>query len=191
MIVLGLARGGVEVASEVAKFLGAPLDVLVARKVGSPTNPEYGIGAVAPGGISMFNQAAVARLGLSDDELVRITDRELAEVERRLRIYRGDRPLELAGKCAILVDDGLATGITAVSASRYLRSLCPASVVFAIPVASVQGVELLLGEVDELVTLGTPEGFAAVGSWYDDFSQTTDEQVLHLLSEDAVTVRPL
>ena len=180
-VVVGLARGGVEVASEVARALEAPLDVLIARKVGAPTNPEYGIGAVAPGGVSVFDQNAVGRLGIGQDELDHITRREVAEVERRLKVYRGDKPLELTGKCAILVDDGLATGITALAAARYARSLQPSRLVFAVPVSSEQGAALLKQEVDEFVALETPPLFYAVGAWYDDFAQTTDDELLELL----------
>jgi len=180
-IVLGLARGGVEVAAQVAKALGAPLDVLVARKVGAPTHQEYGIGAVAPGGIAVFDQDAVHYACVSQEELERITAAEIEEVERRLRVYRGDRPLDLEGKCAILIDDGLATGITAVASARYARSLRPAKLVFAVPVSSSQGATLVRPEVDEFVALAIPPVFYAVGAWYNDFSQTTDEQVLELL----------
>jgi putative phosphoribosyl transferase len=180
-IVVGLARGGVEVAAEVARILGASLDVLVARKVGAPAHPEYGIGAVAPGGVSVFDQTAVERIGISNEELVQITQSEIAEVERRLHLYRGDQPLDLQDKCVILIDDGLATGITALAALRYARSLHPSKLVFAVPVASQHGADLLSGEADEFVALHTPPLFHAVGEWYEDFMQTTDEQVLSLL----------
>src|SRR5439155_6984197 len=115
------------------------------------------------------------------EELRLITRREVAEVERRLKVYRGDRPLELKGKCAILVDDGLATGITAIASARYARSLGPSRLVFAVPVCSVQGANLLEQEVDELVCLQCPPLFYAVGAWYEDFSQTEDEEVIALL----------
>ena len=181
-IVLGLARGGVEVASEIARELRSPLDVLVARKVGAPTHPEYGIGAVAPGGISVYDHAAVDRIGITSDELTQITAFEVTEVERRLAVYRGSKPLDLQGKCVIIVDDGLATGITALAACRYARSLAPARLVFAIPVASVQGSKLIQPEVDEFVALMIPPELYAVGAWYEDFGQTTDEEVVQLLA---------
>lgn len=184
-MVLGLARGGVEVASEVARSLSAPLDVLVARKVGAPSNPEYGIGAVAPGGISAFDQDAVRRLEIPEEQLVRITQHEEAEVARRLMVYRGDKPLELKGRCVIVVDDGLATGITALAAVRYVKSLAPARLVFSVPVSSTQGAELISPEVDEFVALIMPPLFYAVGAWYDDFSQTTDQEVVELLQQNA------
>jgi putative phosphoribosyl transferase len=190
-VVVGLARGGVEVASEVAKALNAPLDVLIARKVGAPINPEYGIGAVAPGGVAVFDEDAVNRLGIPEEELRDITLREVAEVERRLRVYRGDEPLHLEGKCVILVDDGLATGITALAAVRYARSLNPSKLVFAVPVSSVQGAEMISPEVDEFLALQTPPAFHAVGAWYEDFSQTTDEEVLDLLGQNAARQRYL
>lgn len=182
-VVLGLARGGVEVGSEVAKALDAPLDVLIARKVGAPTHPEYGIGAVAPGGISVYDQDAVDRLGISEEELAAITKREEAEVERRIRVYRGDAPLRLKGQCVVVTDDGLATGITAKAAVRYARSLEPSRLVFAVPVASEQGAALLRPEVDEFVTLSIPPLFYAVGAWYERFDQTDDETILRLLSQ--------
>ncbi|HWA82926.1 MAG TPA: phosphoribosyltransferase family protein [Fimbriimonadaceae bacterium] len=184
-VILGLARGGVEVASEVARSLCAPLDVLVARKVGAPSNPEYGIGAVAPEGIVAFDEDAVRRLEIEPEELSRITEHERTEVMRRLKAYRGDRPLEIQGKNVILVDDGLATGITALAAVRYVRSLAPAKIVFAVPVTSSQGAELVGPEVDEFVTLATPALFYAVGAWYEDFSQTTDDEVVELLRKNA------
>lgn len=182
-LVLGLARGGVEVASTVAEELGAELDVLIARKVGAPKHPEYGIGAVAPGSISVYDQKAVRRLGISTKELAEITRREVEEVERRLEVYRGNRSLELRGRCAILVDDGLATGITALAACRYARTLGPERLVFAVPVASQPGADLIRPEVDEFVALEIPPLFYAVGAWYSDFSQTTDEEVLNLLGQ--------
>lgn len=181
-VVVGLARGGLEVASEVARLLEAPLDVLIARKVGAPHHPEYGIGAVAPGGISVYDRCAVARLAIQEDELTLITAAEVAEVERRLQLYRGNKPLDLSGKCVILVDDGLATGITALAACRYARSLAPARLVFAVPVSSEQGAALLRPEVDEFVCLEVPISFHAVGACYEDFTQTSDEEVLQLLA---------
>jgi predicted phosphoribosyltransferase len=185
-VVVGLARGGVEVASVVARALGAPLDVLIARKVGAPQHPEYGIGAVAPGGISVYDRAAVTRLGISDEELEQITGREVDEVERRLELYRGNKPLELGGRCVIVIDDGLATGITALAACRYARSLQPKRLVFAVPVSSEQGADLIRPEVDEFIALQIPPLFYAVGAWYEDFSQTSDEQVLKLLQGDQI-----
>ncbi len=188
IIVLGLARGGVEVAAEIAASLQVPLDVLVARKVGAPAQPEYGIGAVAPGGVSVFDDHAVKHLRISADVLRAITEREEGEVERRLRVYRGTQPLHLEGKCAILVDDGLATGITALASIRYCRSLSPSWLVYAVPVSSQQGADLVRPEVDEFVALEMPPLFQAVGSWYDDFSQTTDDEVLALLRANALSL---
>lgn len=184
-IVLGLARGGVEVASEVAKNLNAQLDVLVARKVGAPSNPEYGIGAVAPGGISAFDEDAVRRLEIPKEQLTRITQHEEAEVMRRLMVYRGSKLLDLTGRCVIVVDDGLATGITALAAVRYAKSLMPAKLVFAVPVSSSQGADLIGPEVDEFVALIVPPLFYAVGAWYGDFGQTSDEEVMKLLQQNA------
>jgi len=188
-IVLGLARGGIVVAAAVAKCLNSPLDVLVPRKVGAPTHPEYGIGAVAPGGVSVFDDDAVTRLGIKPDELREITEIERIEVERRVRVYRGDAPLTLEGNCAILVDDGLATGITALAAVRYCRILKPARLVYAVPLSSEQGADLIRPEVDQFVALQTPPLFYAVGAWYDDFAQTTDEEVLSLLHQNAARLQ--
>jgi putative phosphoribosyl transferase len=182
--VLGLARGGIEVASEVSKRLHAPLEVLIARKVGAPSHPEYGIGAVAPGGISVYDRDAVSAIGISEEELTAITKREQDEVERRLTVYRGERPLDLHDRCAILCDDGLATGITALAAVRYAKSLQPAWLVFAVPVSSTQGAALISPEVDEFIAIETPPSLYAVGAWYEDFSQTTDEEVLDLLDQN-------
>jgi putative phosphoribosyl transferase len=183
-VVLGLARGGVVVAAPIAEALGAPLDVLVARKIGAPAQPEYGIGAVAPNGARVLDPAAVRAFDLSDEEIDRLTQRELAEVDRRLEAYRGGRSMPgLEGRTAVLVDDGLATGVTAIAAARYVRSLAPRRTVLAIPVCASQGAEALEGEVDEVVCLSRPAPFQAVGLWYEDFTQTTDEEVIAILGE--------
>jgi predicted phosphoribosyltransferase len=182
-VVLGLARGGVVVAAEVARGLGASLDVMVARKVGAPSHPEYGIGAVAPGGGEVFDRNAVARLGISEEQLRALAARETVELERRLEAYRPERePLDVADRTVILVDDGLATGITAIAAARYLRSLYPRRLVLAVPVCAPQSASNLADEVDEIVCLAQPERFYAVGQWYEDFSQTEDSEVLELLA---------
>ena len=183
-VVFALPRGGVPVGYEVARALGAPLDVLVARKLGAPDQPEFGIGAVAPGGVRVLNEYAVGRLGIPAEYLDRITARETAEVERRLRHFRGDRPeTPVAGRTAILVDDGLATGVTARAAVESLRLGGPGRLVLAVPVCAAQTAERLRPEVDDLVCLLCPPDLGAIGFWYVNFDQTGDEEVVALLEE--------
>jgi putative phosphoribosyl transferase len=180
--VFALPRGGVPVAFEISRSLEAPLDVFVSRKLGAPGQPEFGIGAVAPGGVRVLNADVVERLGIPDDYLEAVTRTETAEVERRLRHFRGDRPEpEVAGRTVILVDDGLATGVTARAAVESLRRLGPRRLVLAAPVCAAQTAELLALEVDELVCLESPSDLGAIGFWYGDFSQTSDEEVIELL----------
>ncbi len=181
-VVLALPRGGVPVAFEVARALGAPLEVLVARKLGAPGNPEYALGAIAEGGALVLDDVAVAEAGAGEAQLAGLLERETAELARRVRAYRGDRPLPpLAGRTAILVDDGIATGRTTLAAVRALRRLEPRRLVVAAPVAAAQTAASLRREVDELVCLVEPEVFFAVGSWYERFGQTTDDEVRALL----------
>jgi predicted phosphoribosyltransferase len=186
VIVLALPRGGVPVGYEVARALSVPLDVFVVRKLGVPGREELALGAVASGGVRVLNEQVVARLGLTEREIEPILKRELAEVERRERAYRGGRPpLELERRVAILVDDGLATGATMRAAALAVRELGPQSVVAAVPVAAGPTCDSLRGDVDELVCTSTPEPFYAVGAWYDDFAQTADAEVRELLRETA------
>jgi putative phosphoribosyl transferase len=181
-IVLGLARGGVIVAGEVARVLGVPMDVLVVRKVGAPSFPEFGIGAVGPGGTRYFDRHSVEAVGLREDELDALAAKEEAEVRRRLAAYRGGRPdPALTGREVIIVDDGLATGVTAVAATEYVRSHKPSVVLLAAPVCSPSAAALLYRQDAEVVCLSRPEDFYAVGQWYTDFSQTTDEEVVGIL----------
>jgi putative phosphoribosyl transferase len=177
-VVLGLPRGGLPVALEVARALGAPLDVLVSRKLGAPESPEYGIGAIAEGGAVYLRSDAIREIGLSDRDVAEIAEREGAEVERRVRRYRGARPaLEVRGRTVILVDDGIATGGTARAAVRALRDRGAARVVLAVPVVARGTAERLAAEVDALVFVEAPDDFYAVGQWYEDFRQTSDEEV--------------
>lgn len=181
--VLGLARGGVPVAAAVARELGAPLDVLVVRKLGCPGQPELGIGAVGELGVRVLNTKLIARLGLTDEQIEEIAVREGAEVDRRVERYRrGSAPVKLKGRTAILVDDGLATGFTAGAAVGVVRQLEAAQVVLAVPVAPRQAVESLRKVADRVVVLQTPPDFMAVGQWYRDFTQVSDEEVSALVA---------
>ena len=181
-IVLGMARGGVVLAGQIAKALGGELDVLAVRKIGAPSNPEYGVGAVAPNRIAIFDNTALASLGLTQDDLKVTVARETAEIERRLAIYRhGLLPLDLSNRTVIIVDDGLATGISAVCAARYAKSLRASYIVFAAPVCSRPGIRTLEEDVDEIVCLKAPEVFWAVGMWYENFEQVEDEEVIRSL----------
>jgi len=156
-LVFALPRGGVPVAAEVSRSLRAPLEVIVSRKLGAPGQPEFGIGAVAPGGVRVLNERAIRALGIEEDYLKLVSARELAEAERRLRLFRGDRPYpDLEGRTAILVDDGLATGVTARAALLALRRMRPRRLVLAFPVCAPQTAELLRPETDDLVCLLAP-----------------------------------
>ena len=181
-VVFALPRGGVPVGYEISRSLGAPLDVFVARKLGAPGQPEFGIGAVAPGGVRVLNGNVVERLGIPADYLEAVTRKETAEVERRLRHFRGGLPEpEVRGRTVILVDDGLATGVTARAAVEALRRLGPRRLVLAAPVCAAQTAEQLGPEVDELVCLAAPPDLGAIGFWYRNFEQTSDEEVIGLL----------
>ena len=186
VIVLGLPRGGVPVAAEVARALGAPLDVFIVRKLGVPGHEELAMGAVASGGVRVVNDDVVRGLALDDRTIDRVAARELAELHRRERSYRGDRPdPDFAGRTVILVDDGLATGSSMRAAVKALAARHPARVVVAVPIAARDTCAALLREADEVVCPVTPEPFHAVGLWYEDFSQTTDEEVHALLEQPA------
>jgi putative phosphoribosyl transferase len=181
-VVFALPRGGVPVGYEISRSLRVPLEVFVARKLGAPGQPEFGIGAVAPGGVRILNEDVVRRLGIPEDYVEMLAGRETAEVERRMRLFRGDLPEpEVRGRTVILVDDGLATGVTARAAIKALRRLEPRRLVMAAPVCAAQTAELLGPEVDEIVCLETPPDLGAIGFWYRDFSQTSDDEVIDLL----------
>ncbi|HEX2569076.1 MAG TPA: phosphoribosyltransferase [Polyangia bacterium] len=183
VVVLGLPRGGVPVAYEVARALGAPLDVFVVRKLGVPGHEELAMGALASGGVQVINEEVLSYLGL-DEEAIDVAARaEAAEIARRERLYRGDRPAPvLADRTVIVVDDGLATGATMRAAVAALRRLGPARIVVAVPVGTAATVAELGQEADEVVCLATPEPFWAVGTWYHDFTQTSDAEVRQLLA---------
>ena len=186
VIVLALPRGGVPVADEVARALGAPLDVFVVRKLGVPGSEELAMGAVATGGVRVLNDQLVNRLGIPDHLIDAVAVREGQELARRERLYRGGRPLlDVRDRTVILVDDGLATGATMHAAIAALRQLHPARIVVAVPTASPETCEEMRAEVDDVICAITPEPFQAVGRWYQDFAQTTDEEVLEVLGARA------
>jgi putative phosphoribosyl transferase len=185
-IVLGLPRGGVVVAFEIAKSLNLPLDILLVRKLGAPGQEELAMGAIASGGFRSMNQDIVASFGLSKNQIERVIAREQAELERRELTYRqGKEPGALTGKTVIVVDDGLATGASMRTALRAVTSQKPAAVVLAVPVAPVATCEGLRAEVDEAVCLMTPSMFFSIGEWYQDFRQVSDEEVVQLLQDAA------
>jgi putative phosphoribosyl transferase len=183
LVVLGLPRGGVPVAFEVAQALQAPLDVIVVRKVGVPYQPELAMGAVGEDGVAVVNERVMAMAGIGQEEFDEVERRERAEVEQRAKRFRGDRPrLDLTGRTVVLVDDGIATGSTARAASAVARGHGAARVILAVPVCAPSAAESLRSEVDELITLETPEDFAAVGQFYSNFRPTEDQEVVDLLA---------
>jgi predicted phosphoribosyltransferase len=182
-LVLAIPRGGVPVGYEVARAINAPLDLFIARKLGAPGHEELGIGAVAPGGTRFLDVDAIRALGVSDAYIEEVTQKELAELERRLRRFRGDRPpARMAGRSVVLVDDGLATGVTALASLAALRLEHPRRLVFAAPVCSIEGAQSVARQADDVVCVATPDRFFGVGAWYHDFTQTTDEEVVELLA---------
>ena len=189
-VVLGLPRGGVPVAAQVASALHAPLDVLVVRKLGCPWQPELGVGAIGEGGVRLVNAPLVQGLGIPQEELDRVAAEEEREVARRVHRYRGDRPpVAVKGRTVILVDDGLATGFTARAAIEVLRRLGARRVVLAVPVAPRETLEQLRAVADEAVALETPDHFFGIGQFYLDFAQTSDEEVGALLAGPATVPR--
>jgi len=182
VVVLALPRGGIPVGYEVAQSLGAPLDVFVVRKLGVPGHEELAVGAVASGGARVLNEDVVRMYRVTSAQLAEVTEAESAELARRERRYRGDRPFpDLRGKTVILVDDGLATGATMRAGVEALRHEGPSRIVVAVPVAAMQTCDQFRAIADDVVCVATPEPFYAVGLWYEDFAQTTDEEVDDLL----------
>jgi predicted phosphoribosyltransferase len=182
VVVLGLPRGGVPVAFEVATALRAPLDVFVVRKLGVPGQEELAMGALASGGLRVLNQDVVQTLDIAPETIDLVARREAEELARREQLYRGNRPaLEPAGKTVVLIDDGLATGSTMRAAAAAIRQRGPARLIVAVPVAACATCDILRREVDEVVCAATPAPFLAVGQWYAEFGQTTDEEVRELL----------
>jgi putative phosphoribosyl transferase len=183
VLVLALPRGGVPVAYEVAKALHAPLDIFLVRKLGVPGHEELAMGAIASGGVRVLNDDVVSYLDIPADVIDAVAEIELAELERRERAYRGDRPEpDVRGKTVILIDDGLATGSTMRAAVKALRQQDPARIVVAVPVSASQTCDEYRMGVDEIICAKTPEPFMGVGMWYRDFSQTTDEEVREILA---------
>jgi putative phosphoribosyl transferase len=182
-VVVALPRGGVPVAAEVADRLGAPLDIIVVRKLGSRWQPELGVGAIAEGDVRVLNETLVRAEGMSAQDIDVVTAREQAELERRVRRYRGGRPpVDVAGRPVIVVDDGLATGYTARAAIEALRRRGATRITLAVPVAPEDASQAMLDVVDEVVVVETPAWFFAIGEFYEDFSQTTDDEVDALLA---------
>ncbi|CAL9310727.1 putative protein [Streptomyces sp. SudanB25_2051] len=189
-VVLALPRGGVPVGEEVARALEAPLDVLVVRKIGLPGQPEVGIGAIAGEAPPLFDERALEMLGITPDELGADVARERAELHRREALYRRGAPApDLRERAVVLVDDGLATGVTARAAARLLRGEEPERVVLAVPVGDRRATAELRAEVDDVVCLSEPGDFRAVGLWYEDFDQVPDDEVLRILADLASPAR--
>jgi len=184
VLVFALPRGGVPVAAEVARALGAPLDVFLVRKLGVPGHEELAMGAIASGGVRILNKDVVRNLEIPDERIDAVTAREWDELRRRERDYRDNRPEpDVRGRTVILIDDGLATGSSMRSAVVALRRQEPRRIVVAVPIAAPSTCEEFREEVEEVVCAETPEPFYAVGLWYEDFSQTTDDEVRELLNE--------
>jgi putative phosphoribosyl transferase len=190
-VVLALPRGGVPVAAEVARVLHAPLDVMIVRKLGVPFQPELAMGAIGEGGARVLNDDVISVTNITPREIAEVEGRERLEIDRRARRYRGDAPMvALEGRTAVIIDDGIATGSTARAALQIARAHGARRVVLAVPVAPVETVEEMAGEADEVVVLETPSPFFAIGPWYDDFSQTTDEEVCRLLEASRASSDP-
>jgi putative phosphoribosyl transferase len=181
-VVLALPRGGVPVGYEVARALKVPLDVFIARKLGAPNQPELGIGAVAQDGSRVLNERIVEEIGVSEEYIERVAAEETKEAERRIKLFRGERPEpEVRERTAILVDDGIATGVTTRAAIEALRRRDPRRLVLAVPVCTTYTADSLRREVDELICLEAPSNLMAIGLWYRYFEQTSDEEVIDLL----------
>lgn len=182
-IILALPRGGVPLGAEIAKSLNAPLDVIVVRKLGAPFDPEFAIGAIAPNDTVIINLHSIKALGLSEEDLQKVIAKESAEMERRIKLFQDNKTPQLKDKTVIVVDDGLATGLTAQAAIHYLIRKEAAKIIMAAPVCSREAAENLRKEADEFICLHEPDNFNAVGEWYDNFPQITDDEVLEILQQ--------
>lgn len=184
LIVLALPRGGVPVGFEIARTLAVPLDVLIVRKIGSPANPEFGIGAVAEGGVRVLDWTVIKQLGISENELDGIIKREEEELKRRVKIYRNDKPLPLfKNKTVIIVDDGLATGVTARAGIIAVKKQKPKQIIFVSPVCARDAARKIKHLVKKIICVLVPVSLSAIGSWYRNFEQITDEKVIELLRQ--------
>lgn len=185
IVVLGIPRGGVVIGAKVAKSLGAPLDIIIPRKIGAPHNPEIAIGAVTQDGTVIKDESAVGFLGISDEQIKVLAKQVLDEISRRVKTYRNGLPgIDLHGKTVIVTDDGIATGFTMRAALQSVRNMQPKKLVLAVPVAPADTLNVLRGQVDELTCLFVPEVFHAVGQFYNEFNQTSDDEVIKLLEEN-------
>jgi putative phosphoribosyl transferase len=190
-VVLGIPRGGVIVAAEAARALHAPLDVVVARKLGAPGNPELGIGALGPHGMIVIDRDAIRDLSVSDAQLENTIAEQQTELERRIRLFRDDRPVpDLRGRTVIVIDDGLATGVTARAAVRGLQQDDPARLVFAVPVGAPETIAEFRSEVDDVVCVSAPVDMHAIGLWYEDFRQVSDHEVIACLTHQPGDIIP-
>ncbi len=186
VVVLGLPRGGVPVAFEIALALSAPLDVIIVRKLGAPRQPELAMGAIGEGGVRLVDEGVIRSVGATDAEVTAIEARERTELARRAREFRGDAaPIEVEGRIAIIVDDGIATGSSARVACRIVRARGASRLVLAVPVAPERWTRELRGEADEFVCVSAPRWYRSVGEWYRDFTQTTDAEVIECLEKAA------
>lgn len=182
-VVIGLARGGLPVGAEIANQLGAPLDVMIVRKIGVPWQPELGVGAIAEGGIRVLNDELIAEIGLRSADIDGVAAREQIELDRRVERYRGGRPaVDVAGRTAIVVDDGLATGFTAWAAIEALRARGAARLIVAVPVAPPDTVARLAAVADRVIAVAQPKAFMAIGGFYRDFTQASDDEVMEILA---------
>ena len=183
-VVIALPRGGVPVAHEVAQALGAPLDIALVRKLGAPGQPELGVGALGEDGTMILDRVGIASLGISRDQIQGVVEHEAAELARRRRLYRGDRPpVDVDGRTVVLIDDGIATGVTAIAAARMLGERGATRTITAVPVCPASALGHLRDELGELICLQCPPRFGGVGAWYDDFTQTSDAEVVALLRD--------
>lgn len=190
-IIIALPRGGIPIGFEIAEILHAPLEVLVARKIGAPYNPEFGIGSIAEGNVRVVDEPIIKLLGISKEELNKVINKEKEELNRRVALYRNNKPLPmLKNRTVILVDDGLATGVTARAAIASIKKRKPKQLIFASPVCAYDTARELGHMVDRVICVTTPVDFAAVGLWYKSFEQVSDEEVVELLEKSRTRERP-